>query len=161
MTASDTSQVIRNAGLRATKPRVLIYDLLQEAGGHRTADEITGLVAGSGRRLPRASVYNVLDDLSRVDLVMCADRGPGTAIYEVADTWHHHFVCRQCGAVTDVTCAVGSKPCLDADVPGAVIDEAQIIFRGVCASCAGSVRTERSSTYQPRHSLGRDRRLAR
>ena len=138
MSASDTAQVIRDTGLRATKPRVLIYDLLQEAGGHRTADEVTGLVLDSGRRLPRASVYNVLDDLSGVDLIMRADRGPGTAIYEVADTWHHHFVCRTCGEVTDVPCVIGSKPCLDADVPGAVIDEAQIIFRGVCASCAHS-----------------------
>ena len=138
MSAVHTSQVIRNAGLRATKPRVVIYDLLQEAGGHRTADEVAGLVADSGRHLPRASVYNVLDDLSRVDLIMRADRGPGTAIYEVSDTWHHHFVCRTCGAVSDVPCVVGSKPCLDADLPGAVIDEAQIIFRGTCASCVGS-----------------------
>ncbi len=138
MPAADASQVIRHAGLRATKPRVLVYGVLQEAGGHRTADEVAGLVADIGQRLPRASIYNVLDDLTRVDLVMRADRGPGSAIYEVADTWHHHFVCRQCGAVTDVPCAVGSKPCLDADVPGAVVDEAQIIFRGVCASCADS-----------------------
>jgi Fur family ferric uptake transcriptional regulator len=138
MPAADASQVIRHAGLRATKPRVLVYGVLQEAGGHRTADEVAGLVADSGQRLPRASIYNVLDDLTRVDLVMRADRGPGSAIYEVADTWHHHFVCRQCGAITDVPCAVGSKPCLDADVPGAVVDEAQIIFRGVCASCVNS-----------------------
>ena len=138
MSAVDTSQVIRSAGLRATGPRVIIYDLLREAGGHRTADEVAGLIADSGQRLPRASVYNVLDDLSGVDLVMRADRGPGTAIYEVADTWHHHFVCRECGEVTDVPCAIGSKPCLDADLPGAVIDEAQIIFRGTCASCVAS-----------------------
>ena len=135
MSAADTAQVIRDTGLRATKPRVLIYDVLQKAGGHRTADEVTGLLLDSGRRLPRASVYNVLDDLSGVDLVMRADRGPGTALYEIADTWHHHFVCRTCGEVTDVPCVIGSKPCLDADVPGAVIDEAQIIFRGVCATC--------------------------
>lgn len=136
MPATDTSQAIRDAGLRATGPRILIYDLLSRAGGHRTADEVAGLVASSGRDLPRASIYNVLDDLSRVDLIMRADRGPGTAIYEVAVTWHHHFVCRECGAVVDVPCVVGSKPCLDADVPGAVIDEAQIIFRGTCASCS-------------------------
>ena len=136
MPAVDTSEAIRATGLRATRPRVLVHGLLREAGGHRTADEVAGLVADSGHQLPRASIYNVLDDLSRVDLIMRADRGPGTAIYEVADTWHHHFVCRECEEVTDVPCAIGSKPCLDADLPGAVIDEAQIIFRGVCASCA-------------------------
>ncbi|MEA2022989.1 MAG: Fur family transcriptional regulator [Actinomycetota bacterium] len=138
MRTADAAETIRDAGLRATRPRVLIYNLLQAAGGHLTADEVAGLVSESGQELARASIYNVLDDLARVDLVMRADRGPGTAIYEVADTWHHHFVCRECGGVTDVPCAIGSKPCLDADLPGAVIDEAQIIFRGICASCADS-----------------------
>ena len=134
----DTAQKIRNAGLRATKPRVAIYEALETAGGHRSADDVAHAVAASGRRLSRASIYNVLDDLTRADLVMRADRGPGAAIYEVADTWHHHFVCRECGAVIDVPCVVGSKPCLDADIPGAVIDEAQIIFRGRCPACASS-----------------------
>lgn len=96
-----------------------------------------GLKATCGR-FSRASIYNVLDDLTRADLVMRADRGPGTAICEVADAWHHRFVCRACGAVLDVPCAVGSKPCLDADIPAAIIDEAQIIFRGLCPSCAES-----------------------
>ena len=138
MSATDTTQKIRDAGLRATEPRVAIYDALRSVGGHRSADEVARIVTEEGGRFSRASIYNVLDDLTRVDLVMRADRGPGPAIYEVADTWHHHFVCRECGEVLDVPCAVGSKPCLDAEVPGAVIDEAQIIFRGVCASCAAA-----------------------
>lgn len=136
MTTSDTAERIRETGLRATRPRVVIYDALRAMGGHRTTDEVAGAVEESGEHISRATVFNVLDDLTRVDLVMRADRGPGPAIYEAADTWHHHFVCRECGAVIDVPCVVGSKPCLDADIPGAVIDEAQIIFRGLCPSCA-------------------------
>lgn len=62
-------------------------------------------------------------------------RGPGRALYELADHWHHYFVCRRCGAVSDVECAVGDTPCLHAPVPGAVVDEAQVIFRGFCADC--------------------------
>ena len=103
-------------------------------GGHRTAEEIAGALDDEIRP-SRASVFNVLDDLTRADLVMRADRGPGAAIYEISETCHHHFVCRECGAVIDVPCVVGSKPCLDADIPGAIIDEAQIIFRGLCPSC--------------------------
>jgi Fur family ferric uptake transcriptional regulator len=135
MTHSSTAEIIRQRGLRATKPRVTVYDALRAMGGHRTAEEIAGALADD-ERPSRASVFNVLDDLTRADLVMRADRGPGAAIYEIADTWHHHFVCRECGTVIDVPCVVGSKPCLDADIPGAVIDEAQIIFRGLCPSCA-------------------------
>lgn len=138
MSVVDTAQEIRDAGLRATKPRILVFTILREVGGHRTAVDIAGFVAEAGRRMSRASIYNVLDDLARVGLVMRADRGPGSAIYEAGGTWHHHFVCRTCGTVSDVPCVAGSKPCLDATVPGAVVDEAQIIFRGRCASCAGS-----------------------
>ncbi|MEA2003107.1 MAG: transcriptional repressor [Actinomycetota bacterium] len=135
MSDVDSAQVIRDAGLRATKPRILVYGVLRDVGGHCTAEEVAALVNDGGAPLPRASIYNVLDDLSRVELVMRADRGPGSAIYEIADVWHHHFVCRNCGAVADVPCVIGSKPCLHAEVPGAIIDEAQIIFRGLCASC--------------------------
>ena len=136
MSTSDTAERIREAGLRATKPRIAVYDALRSIGGHRTTDEVAEAVEDLGAHFSRATIFNVLDDLTRVDLVMRADRGPGPAIYEAADTWHHHFVCRECGAVIDVPCVVGSKPCLDADIPGAIIDEAQIIFRGLCPTCA-------------------------
>ncbi len=133
MTSID--ERIRDTGLRVTRQRVLVYDALAALGGHRTADELVSALDAAGTALPRATVYNVLDDLSTVGLVMQADRGPGAAVYEAANGWHHHFVCRVCGAVEDVPCVIGSKPCIDTDVPGAAIDEAQIIFRGVCASC--------------------------
>jgi Fur family ferric uptake transcriptional regulator len=55
--------------------------------------------------------------------------------YEVASEWHHHFVCRRCRQVIDVACEADSRPCLDATVPGVLVDEAQVIFRGLCADC--------------------------
>ena len=67
---------------------------------------------------------------------MRTDRGPGTAIYELAEVWHHHFVCQECSAVINVDCVVAQKPCLHVEIPGAIVDEAQIIFRGLCAECA-------------------------
>ena len=136
MNTSEIENVIRQRGLKATRPRTVLYGLLREVGGHRTAEELAGLAAAGGYRLSRASIYNVLDDLGAVGLVMVADRGRGPAIYEAADSWHHHFVCRSCGAVIDVPCTVGMKPCIEASVPGAVVDEAQIIVRGSCAACS-------------------------
>lgn len=126
---------IRAVGLRATRPRKLVLALLGDLGGHRSADDITGELQVRGTPLPRTSVYNVLRDLAEHGLAMVADAGPGRVLYEAADRWHHHFVCRECGAVADVECAQGEKPCLDASVPGAELDEAQIIFRGLCARC--------------------------
>jgi Fur family ferric uptake transcriptional regulator len=84
------------------------------------------------------SIYNVMADLTEASLVMSADTGPGRALYEASDVWHHHFVCRGCGRIEDVPCLKGRKPCLlpPKGLPGSTIDEAQVIFRGHCADCA-------------------------
>jgi Fur family ferric uptake transcriptional regulator len=127
---------LRSAGLRATAPRIAVYEALREAGGHHGVDEIVTLVEQHGTPLSRMTVYNVVSDLREASLVMCADVGPGRALYEVNDVWHHHFVCRSCGEVADVPCLKGSKPCLEPPSPiGASVDEAQVIFRGICRNC--------------------------
>ncbi len=128
---------IRASGLRATRPRSLAYALLLEVGGHRSVDELVGLLAERGETVSRMSTYNVVADLTRAGLLMCADIGPGRALYEASDEWHHHFVCRRCDRVADVRCIVGSKPCIEppAELPG-VADEAQVTFRGICDDCA-------------------------
>ncbi len=128
---------LHEAGLRATQPRVLVYSLLREAGGHRSVDEIVELLRQRGRPIPRMSVYNVVSDLQAASLLMCADVGPGRALYEAGETWHHHFVCRGCGDVQDVECLEGRKPCLEPPPTlDAEVDEAQVIFRGLCHRCA-------------------------
>lgn len=127
---------LRQAGLRATAARVAVYEALRRLGGHRSADEIVERLRTDGQVHARASVYNALTSLTRAGLVLAADAGPGRALYEAAAGWHHHFVCRRCGQVTDVACLVGAKPCLSASLPGAEVDEAQVIFRGLCPSCA-------------------------
>lgn len=132
---------LRAAGLRVTRPRLAVHRALAGLGGHRTADEVAAKVAGGGDTLARASVYNALEALGSAGLVMQASTGAGAALYEVATTWHHHFVCRRCGNVTDVPCAVGAKPCLDPRLAGDEVDEAEVIYRGVCADCQGRPST--------------------
>ena len=127
---------LRRTGLAVTRPRLKVLEVLEHATGHHlSVDDIVATLGDQGISLPRASVYNVVRDLAGVGLVMQADVGPGRALYEVAVEWHHHFVCRRCGQVVDVPCVEGSKPCLATDVPGLAIDEAQVIFRGLCAQC--------------------------
>jgi Fur family ferric uptake transcriptional regulator len=131
-------RTLHDAGLRSTRPRLLVLRFLRERGGHHSADEITDALTAQDKTLLRGSVYNVLGKLHKRGLVTLADAGPGRALYESGSPWHHHFVCRVCDAVLDVPCVADSKPCLEADLPGAQIDEAQIIFRGRCAACAAS-----------------------
>jgi Fe2+ or Zn2+ uptake regulation protein len=130
------SERLRAAGLRATRPRLAVYRALADLGGHRAADDVYERVVASGARLSRTSVYNALDALEAARVVLLADAGPGRRLFEVGTTWHHHAVCRHCGQISDIACAVGEKPCLEPDDPDwGDIDEAQIIFRGVCAAC--------------------------
>lgn len=78
---------------------------------------------------------NVVCDLTAAGLLMCADTGPGRALYEATDTWHHHIVCRVCGVVIDIPCERGERPCL----------EPPETFRGTCEQCSDQAR----STPQP------------
>jgi Fur family ferric uptake transcriptional regulator len=139
---------LREAGLRATRPRRAVFGLLRDAGGHHSVDDLVGLLAESGEPLSRMTVYNVVSDLTGAGLLMQADVGPGRALYEASETWHHHFVCRGCGTVIDVPCATGTKPCLEVP-PGldVSIDEAQVIYRGLCSVCRAGTHylEERSS----------------
>lgn len=130
---------IRAAGLRVTRPRRLVLQLLEEVGGHLTADEVVAGLHDRGQSLPRGTVFNVVDDLSKRGVIMIADAGPGATLYEASAEWHHHFVCRSCGTVRDVPCVAGRRPCLDAGLASAHVDEAQIIFRGQCDRCAPTV----------------------
>ena len=126
---------LRAVGLRVTRQRLAVLEQLDRLGGHRPAEEIAGALAEAGTPLGRATLYKVLGDLVAAGLVTMADRGPGRGVYEIARSWHHHFVCRRCGTIRDVPCVVGAKPCLDPSEDVGDVDEAQIIFRGVCPAC--------------------------
>jgi Fur family ferric uptake transcriptional regulator len=139
-TGASPETALRERGLRATRPRVAVLTALTELGAHRSAEEVRARVAAGGESLPRSSVYGVLEALVGAGLVMTADAGPGVVLYEIGDRWHHHFVCRVCQQVTDVECLTGAKPCLTPGVDVGTVDEAQVIFRGVCAACGSGAR---------------------
>ena len=132
----DAAGRLREAGLRVTRTRLELLGLLDDPGGHRSADELVAAFRSRGTPVPRATVFHVLGALERAGLVIVADAGPGRTLYEAATTWHHHLICRACGIVVDVPCLRGEKPCLEPELPGVRVDEAQVIFRGLCATCA-------------------------
>jgi Fur family ferric uptake transcriptional regulator len=154
---------LRRAGLRATRPRLAVIEALRAMGGHHTADEVHGHLVEHGVTMPRTSVYNSLSALAGLGVVLRADVGPGAAVYEVADAWHHHFVCRRCGAVRDVPCVLGDQPCLAPGDDLGRVEQAQVIFRGVCRTClarddpaedSGEDSAEGQATNAPRGAPG-------
>lgn len=133
--ADEVAARLQDAGLRATRPRLAVIRALRAVGGHHTADEVHAHLVRNDISHSRMSVYNSLVALADAGLVRRADVGRGAMIYEEAGTWHHHFVCRRCGEVSDVSCVVGAKPCLTPLEDVGVIDEAQVLFYGTCHRC--------------------------
>lgn len=137
----EWSAHLRSRGLRVTQQRLAVLAALHEQG-HLLADEVSRAVRTGGGRtaeMSLQSVYVVLGDLERTGLVRKVDLGTGGALFEtrVGDN-HHHAICRVCGFVEDVPCAVGRTPCLDPGATSIRVDTAEVIFRGVCSACAAS-----------------------
>ena len=138
-TASDYERMLRGAELRVTRPRVAVLDAVHT---HPHADT-ESIIAAARRDLEDVShqaVYDVLRALTVAGLVRRIQPSGTVARYEarVGDN-HHHVVCRSCGAIADVDCAVGHAPCLTAsDGHGFTVDEAEVVYWGTCPDCATS-----------------------
>jgi Fe2+ or Zn2+ uptake regulation protein len=129
-------QLLRSRGLRVTKPRLAVMEVLEE-GGHLEVDQIADRVRGLLDSVSTQAVYDVLGALARAGLARRIEPAGSAARYErrVGDN-HHHVVCRGCGAVGDVDCTVGAAPCLDpSNAMGFVVDEAEVTFWGLCPNC--------------------------
>ena len=128
--------VLRGAGLRVTSPRVAVLSEIR-VGEHLTADQVAAAVRGRIGTISTQAVYDVLGALTRAGLLRRIEPAGSATRYEtrVGDN-HHHVVCRGCGAIADVDCAVGDPPCLaPSDAGGFVVDEAEITFWGMCPAC--------------------------
>lgn len=129
--------MLRGAALRVTRPRVAVMTAVH-AHPHADTDSIIGAVRRDLSDVSHQAVYDVLRVLTAAGLVRRIQPSGSVARYEsrVGDN-HHHVVCRSCGVVADVDCAVGETPCLIAsDDRGFLIDEAEVIYWGVCSDCA-------------------------
>ena len=142
VTSREVEQLLREASLRVTRPRAAVLSTVR-ALPHADTESILAAVR---RELPSVShqaVYDCLAALVRAGLVRRIQPMGSVARYEGrVDDNHHHAVCRSCGAIADVDCAVGDKPCLTAsDTQGFEIHEAEVVYWGRCPSCAETENT--------------------
>lgn len=136
-TQSDLEQLLRGAALRVTRPRVAVLTAVYEHP-HADTDQIIAAARKHLGELSHQAVYDVLRALTAAGLVRRIQPSGSVARYEsrVGDN-HHHVVCRSCAAIVDVDCAVGDTPCLTAsDDQGFAIDEAEVIYWGLCFECS-------------------------
>ncbi|MGS2645982.1 transcriptional repressor [Streptosporangium sp. LJ11] len=140
MTASQpptTAEELRGAGLRVTAARVALLETVRN-GDHLGVEALTSGVRDRIGQVSLQAVYEGLHALTTAGLVRRIEPPGSPALFEgrVGDN-HHHIVCRSCGVVADVDCAIGEAPCLTASNDhGFVIDEAEIIYWGVCLNCS-------------------------
>ncbi|GAB7193339.1 fur family transcriptional regulator FurA3 [Kineococcus sp. NUM-3379] len=136
---TTAAERIRARGLRATRPRIAVLDVLDSATGDRhlaAADVAERARAGLGA-LSTQAVYDCLEALTGAGLARRIEPAGHPARYEsrVGDN-HHHLVCRACGTTVDVDCVTGAAPCLDpSSTAGFTVDEAEVTFWGRCPSC--------------------------
>jgi Fe2+ or Zn2+ uptake regulation protein len=138
-TAFDAAPLLRGATLRVTRPRVAVLTAVHEHP-HADTDSIVRIVRGELGDVSTQAVYDVLRALTAAGLVRRIEPAGSVARYEsrVGDN-HHHIVCRSCGDIADVDCAVGDTPCLTAsDNHGYAIDEAEVVYWGLCPACSPS-----------------------
>ena len=141
-TASDYERMVREAGLRVTRPRLAVLSAVH-GNPHADTDSIIGLARADLGDVSHQAVYDVLRALTDAGLVRRIQPMGSVARYEARiNDNHHHIVCRSCGAIADVDCAVGYTPCLTAaDDSGYEIDQAEVIYWGRCPQCQASDRT--------------------
>jgi Fur family ferric uptake transcriptional regulator len=140
-TSADYAAQLRMADLRVTRPRVAVLEAVH-SHPHADTETILSAVRSGLRDVSRQAVYDVLNALTAVGLLRRIQPLGMVARYEsrVGDN-HHHVVCRSCGVIADVDCAVGDAPCLtpldDGTVlDGFVLDEAEVIYWGLCPDCS-------------------------
>jgi Fur family transcriptional regulator, stress-responsive regulator len=143
---------LRNAGLRVTRPRLSVLDVLVRHP-HVDVDTVATAARLAHPSISPQAVYGVLKAFVGSGIARRIEPAGGPALYElrVGDN-HHHLVCRGCGVVADVDCVVGAAPCLSpSDAAGFVVDEAEVVFWGLCAGCqaAHAAPTGSTSTSSP------------
>ena len=140
MTAShtpNTAEELRGVGLRVTAARVALLETVR-GGDHLGVDAVAAGVRDRIGHISLQAVYDALHALTGARLIRRIEPAGGPPRFEgrVGDN-HHHVVCRSCGIVADVDCAVGEAPCLTAsDDQGFAIDEADVTYWGLCPACS-------------------------
>jgi len=136
-TTVEFEQLLRGATLRVTRPRLAVLEAVHDHP-HADTDAIIAAARVGLGEVSHQAVYDVLRALTAAGLVRRIQPSGSVARYEsrVGDN-HHHVVCRSCGTIADVDCAVGEVPCLTASADqGFAIDEAEVVYWGTCPTCS-------------------------
>src|SRR6187402_2320194 len=135
------ADLLRARGIQVTAQRLAVFRAVS-AQPHITAEAVADVVRSEIGAISLQSVYDALALLVAEGLLRRIQPAGSPARFEdrVGDN-HHHLICRICGRLVDIDCAVGSAPCLTAgDDKGYEIDEAEVAYWGRCPECIARAR---------------------
>jgi Fur family transcriptional regulator, stress-responsive regulator len=148
---TEPGDLLRQHGVQVTAQRLAVLRAVSDRP-HGTADDVAETARAEIGAISRQAVYDALGVLVDKGLLRRIQPAGSPARYEhrVGDN-HHHLVCRTCGRVVDVDCAVGAKPCLDAaDARGYEVDEAEVVYWGRCPECVAATSASSGGSSQVR-----------
>jgi len=159
---SDPAALLRQRGIQVTAQRLAV---LRAVSGepHITADAVAEAVRAEIGAISLQAVYDALGALVAGGLIRRIQPAGSPARFEdrVGDN-HHHLICRVCGHVVDVDCAIGDAPCLTAaDDNGYEIDEAEVAYWGRCPDCVGHTTRRAKSTTRARSHHSKSQKISR
>jgi Fur family transcriptional regulator, stress-responsive regulator len=148
-TSADNAALLRRNHIQVTAQRLAVLQAVSERP-HSTADDIDRVVRAEIGAISPQSVYNAVGTLTIKGLIRRVQPPGSPARFEdrVGDN-HHHLICRSCGRMVDVDCAIGHSPCLTAaDDAGYAIDEAEVIYWGTCPECLAAPASPSTTAKQ-------------
>ena len=138
--STDEAALLRRHGVQVTAQRLAVLRAVSDRP-HGSAADINTAVRDEIGAISLQAVYDALGALTDKGLIRRIQPAGSPARYEnrVGDT-HHHLICRTCGRMVDIDCAVGEPPCLTAaNDAGYEIDEAEVIYWGRCPDCLAAL----------------------
>jgi Fe2+ or Zn2+ uptake regulation protein len=160
---SDPAELLRQRGIQVTAQRLAVLRAVS-VHPHVTADAVADAVRTEIGAISLQSVYDALSVLVGEGILRRIQPAGSPARFEdrVGDN-HHHVICRVCGQMVDIDCAIGSAPCLvAADERGYEIDEAEVVYWGRCPDCLAESRSSTpESTARRSQDSARRRRSMR
>ncbi|MDE3107711.1 MAG: transcriptional repressor [Acidobacteriota bacterium] len=159
---NNPADYLRDLGVQATAQRLSVWRAVSRRP-LLTADDVVEVAEADLGTISRQAVYDALSVLVEKGALRRIQPVGSPARYETrVNDNHHHLICRACGRLVDVDCAVGDVPCLTAaDDQGFEIDEAEVVYWGRCPSCVSEGRAPTAFDSPARRRRDADAREAR
>ena len=121
-----------------SRQREIIRNFMRDRTDHPTADVVYMNVRKEIPNISLGTVYRNLMLLAQTGELAKVEVGDGTVHFDPLTDEHGHFICEDCGAVSDLffDCDDTLTKKAEQEMPGAKINCRTITFRGLCPICA-------------------------